>query len=303
MTSGRKSIKSFRDPFEYAELLKASGTDLDVREIAVRYYKERAIRYVVPFPSRKAPKSSDPIPEGLDLWDPSSELDRIDWVSTLVASPTVIPGVTTRERLVGESPGSEPERLPFDLYLGVDCSGSMGDPARTLSYPILAGAIMILSALRAGASVKVVLSGEPGESISTDGFIRDSRVVLRTLVNYLGTGYSFGIHRLRETFHSDANLKRPVHILVLSDYDMFRMLDESGDKRIGWDVAREAASLSGGGATYVLQLPGYDRHRNQFQEQITRMNQDGWNTHLVNSMEEIVTFARQFSRAQYARAK
>jgi len=298
--SGRKSIKSYRDPFEYAEILKASGVTLNERDIAVRYYRERAIPHLIPFPSRENPVATDPIPEGLDIWDPSSEIDRIDWISTLAASPIVIPGVTTRERLVGNSPGTEPRRTPFDLYLGVDCSGSMRDPALTLSYPVLAGAVMAMSALRVGAKVKVVLSGEPGGTVSTDGFVRQQSTVLRTLVNYLGTGYSFGIHRLSETFREKSKLTNPVHILILSDYDMFSMLEESGGKRLGWDVAREAIQLCRGGATYVLHLPGYQGAiRGQFSDKIDRMKQDGWNVHLVSSMEDLLVFARQFSRAQY----
>ncbi len=298
--SGRKSIKSYRDPFEYAEILKASGVTLNERDVAVRYYRERAIPHLIPFPARENPAATDPIPEGLDLWDTSSEIDRIDWMSTLAASPVVIPGVTTRERLVGASPGTEPQRTPLDLYLGVDCSGSMRDPALTLSYPVLAGAVIAMSALRVGAKVKVVLSGEPGGSVSTEGFVRHPSTVLRTLVNYLGTGYSFGIHRLSETFHEKANLTNPVHILILSDYDIFSMLDEKGGKRLGWDVARESVQLSGGGATFVLQLPGYaGTLRSQFSDKIDRMKQDGWNVHLVNSMEELLVFARQFSRIQY----
>lgn len=301
--SGRKSIKSFRQPFEYAELLKASGSTLNERQLAVKYYRERALPYVVPFPSQKLPTSSDPIPEGLEVWEPSSELDRIDWIESLIASPTVIPGVTTKERLVGDSPGNEPEKMPFDLYLGVDCSGSMGDPAYMLSYPVLAGTVMAISALRAGASVKVVLSGEPGKSISTAGFVRDQEAILQTLVNYLGTGYSFGIHRLQETFQESTPLKRPVHVLILSDYDMFRILDERGSGRLGWDVAQEAARLCLGGATYLLQLPGCGDFQSQFDPLIERMKNDGWNVHLVNSMEELVTFARQFSHAQYTRKR
>lgn len=298
--TGRKSIKSFRDPFEYAEILKASGVTLNERDIAVRYYRERAISHLIPFPARENPVATEPIPEGLDIWDPSSEMDRIDWMSTLTASPIVIPGVTTRERLIGTSPGSERERTPLDLYLGVDCSGSMRDPALTLSYPVLAGAVMALSALRVGAKVKVVLSGEPGNTVSTDGFVRNQSTILRTLVNYLGTGYSFGIHRLSETFHEKAKRTNPVHILILSDYDMFSMLDDSGSKRLGWDVAREAVQLCRGGATYVLQLPGYaGTLQGQYSDKLNRMKQEGWNVHLVNSMEELVEFARQFSRAHY----
>ena len=298
--SGQKTLKTFRDPFEYSEILKAAGVSLSEREMAVRYYRERAVPYLIPFPSRQQHTATDYIPEGLDLWDIGQDLDRIDWFGTLVASPEVIPGVTTRERLQGESPGEQPKRIPLNLYLGIDCSGSMGDPAYKLSYPVLAGTVIALSALRAGAFVKVVLSGEPGRSISTDGFIRNQSEILKTLLNYLGTGYSFGIHRLAETYAGDKRLDRPSHILVVSDYDMFAMLAESGNDRLGWDVAREAAQLSGGGATYVLQLPGYvGGLDSQYRGQIERMTADGWNVHLVNSMEELLAFARQFSRMQY----
>ncbi len=301
--SGLKTIKSYRDPFEYAEIMKASGVNLSERDIAIRYYRERAIPYLIPFPTRRLNKSLDPLPEGVELWEPGSEIDQIDWASTLVASPTVIPGVTTRQRLLGSSPGSEPEQQPFNLYLGVDCSGSMRDPARNLSYPVLAGAVIALSALRTKAKVKVVLSGEPGKSISTDGYIRDPTEVLRTLVNYLGTGYSFGIHRLAETFAAgggdSASGDAPTHILILSDYDMFQMLAEQGNEKLGWDVAREAARAAGGGATYVLQLPGFANLTERFANQIQRMKQDGWGVYLVNSMEELIEFAKQFSRQQY----
>ncbi len=206
--SGRKTIKNYRQPFEYAELLRAAGVDLSPRDLTARYYREMAIPHLVPFPVKRLPQASDPLPEGLDVWDVDAPLDQLDWIQTLLTSPRMIPGITTRERLYGESPGAEPEVRPFDLYLGIDCSGSMGDPAHHLSYPVLAAAIMALSALRAGAQVKVVLSGEPGNSISTDGFIRNQSEILRVLASYLGTGYSFGIHRLAETFPLRCSAKK-----------------------------------------------------------------------------------------------
>lgn len=300
--SGRKTLKSYRDPFEYAEILKAAGVKLGEREIAVRYYRERAIPYLIPFPARQSAPAMDVIPEGLELWDTGQDLSRVDWLGTLLASPEVIPGVTTRQRIEGEAPGHEPKSIPVDLYLGIDCSGSMGDPARQLSYPVLAGTVMALSALRSGAFVKVVLSGEPGRSISTDGFIRNQTDIMQMMLNYLGTGYSFGIHRLAETFQSTTKRDRPAHVLIVSDYDMFAMLNEMGDQRLGWDVAREAVSACRGGATYVLQLPGYDGRDKQYGPQIERMRTDGWDVHLVNSMEELLVFAREFCRRHYAQA-
>jgi hypothetical protein len=304
--SGRKTAKTFRQPFEYAEVLLAAGVNLDVREITARYYRELALPHLIPFPVKHLPRAADPLPEGLDLWDIDTPLERVDWFGTLLAGPHPIPGVTTRQRHYGESPSGDPATRPFDLYLGIDCSGSMGDPAHHLSYPVLAGAIIALSALRAGSRVKVVLSGEPGQTISTDGFVRGQAVVLRTLASYLGTGYSFGIHRLAETFADDTVSRHPAHILIVSDNDIFSMLDQKGDGRLGWDVARDSARRCGGGGTYVLQLPGAvmsDKWPQPVRANLDRMKRDGWAVGLVDSMDELVAFARQFSKANYAPAR
>ncbi len=83
-------------------------------------------------------------------------------------------------------------------------------------------------------------------------------------------------------------------MLIISDSDMFRMLDEQGNRRVGWDVAREALERCGGGATYVLQIPNSYRHYGV--KELQRMQTDGWNIHLVDSMEELIQFGRQFSR-------
>ena len=245
--SGRKTAKTFRDPFEYAEVLNASGINFDKREVAARYYRERAIPYLIPFPAKKLPRATDPIPEGLDVWDVASPIDRVDWLSTMLTSPVVIPGVTTRERLTGDSPGNEPEKQPFDLYVGIDCSGSMGDPAHQMSYPVLAGAIVALSALRAGSRVKVVLSGEPGRTISTEGFIRDQKTVLGTLVKYLGTAI-LRHPRLADTFIDDK--KESGRSMLIERTTCFQCSICGGGRR-GWDVARESLGCGGGG-TFVL---------------------------------------------------
>ncbi len=304
--TGMKTAKNCRLPIEYAEVLKAAGANADPAEVTARYYRERAIPHLIRFPVRKVPQATDPLPESLDVWDVSSPLEQIDWLGTLLNSPQVVPGVTTRARQYGTSPGLEAETIPLDLYLGVDCSGSMGNPAHHLSYPVLAGAIIALSALRAGSRVKVVLSGEPGKTISTKDFERDAATVLKTLTSYLGTGFSFGIHRLAETFDRVAKRSspvkaRPVHMLIMSDNDMFSMLDSTAAGRSGWDVVREALELAGSG-TFVLELPENVRSAQWSQNTsgyLDRIRETGWTVSCVSSMEELIEFARVFSRGRF----
>ena len=225
-------------------------------------------------------------------------------MATLTASPVVIPGFTTRERIYGTSPGSVPgDHAPGPLsrhrLFGID--GKPGD--ESLSYPILAATIIALSALRARANVMVALSGEPGSTVTTDGFIRDEVEILTTLTSYLGTGTTFGIHRLSPTFSTLPAKHRPIHILIITDNDIFSMLDSKADGKLGWHVARDAVVSAKGGATYVLQLPSYLMNQAGAQKTIppgeARMMKDGWHVSHVDNLQELVVFAKQFSEAKY----
>jgi hypothetical protein len=252
------------------------------------------VPHLVRFPTRPLPRAAEPLPEGLDRWDFAMPLEDADWLQSVLASPHVVPGLTTVQRTYGDTPGSDPARRPVDLYLGVDCSGSMSNPQYNVSYPVLAGAIIALSALRVGSRVMVVLSGEPGQTVATDGFVNDEHKVLGVLTGYLGTGYTFGVHRLRATFRERRPGEREVHILILTDHDIFSMLDTDVDGRSGWAVAREAVAAAGGGAGYVLNMPpDWEAAR------VERMRADGWQVHHVQNVEDLVAFARAFSRAHY----
>jgi len=297
-TSNQEPRKRYREPSDYAEILKSIGVKLSDDEIVARYYRERAMPHLVRFPSRELPQSTEPLAEGLEPWDVGDALEELDAIETLLHSPTVIPSVTTMKRVYGTTAGSLPEREPLDLYVGIDCSGSMGNPRMVMSWPVLAGTIIALSALRAGSRVKVVLSGEPGKWTGTSGFIRDEKEILKTLTSYLGTGYSFGIHRLAETFDSRTAAERPVHIVVVTDHDVFQMLNQSADGRTGWDIAKEAVTKARGGATYVLHMRESNNPRGT-----ERMRGDGWNVRCVIEWEDVVAFARDFSRVRYGTEK
>ncbi len=286
---GRKN--EYRSPAEYTELMKGLGVRLDPVEMVARYYRERARPHLIPFPVRRVDRSTDPLPEGEEDWDIGSPIGGIDWIGTMTRSPVVVPGVTTVQKVYGEAPGDDPEEHPVDLYLGIDCSGSMPNPRFQLSFPVLAGTIMALSALRAGARVMASLSGEPGEYSETAGFVRTEDEVMKVLTGYLGTGFAFGIGRLKTAFlDGDREGRRKTHILVITDSDIFSMLG----REKGWEVARKALEAAAGGGTYVLHRVRTD------QAPVERMRRDGWEVHGLEEWESLVRFAREFSRKQYA---
>jgi hypothetical protein len=292
-----------REPFQYGEILRAAGVNLSDHDAAVRYYRERAQPHLVPFPSRETPESTDPLPEGLEPWDFGHPLDTADWIQSILQSPKVIPGMTTVQRVWGTSEGNLPRRVPLDLDLYVDSSGSMPNPQRLTSYPGLAGAILCLSALRAGARVQATLWSGKNQVTSTDGFIRDQDAILRVLTGYYGGATAFPIHTLRDTYASRRPDARPAHVLVISDDGVSTMFDRDERGNNGWDVAASALQRAGGGGTFVLNLP-------ENWEQMTGLagafgqikrarDEQGWQVYRVASWEDLVEFARQFSRLRY----
>lgn len=298
-----------RDPFQYGELLRLSGLKINPQQAAVRYYTERARPYLVPFPSLPVSHSEDPLPEGLDPWEAGDALERIDWRESLVLCPVPIPGLTTVQRRYGTQPGVEPARMPLDLDLYVDSSGSMPNPATQLSWPALAGAVICLSALRAGATVQVTLWASRREVTTTKGFVRSAEECLQVLTGYYGGGTQFPLPTLRETHAKRVKLKRPTHILVVSDdgaSTMFDTADERGTS--GFEVCATALRQAGGGGTLALNIAaGWDKHsrknntyaNNGFGWFARARAEQGWQISPVATLADLLGFAREFSRRHY----
>ncbi|HEU4556764.1 MAG TPA: hypothetical protein VFS20_02905 [Longimicrobium sp.] len=298
-----------REPFEYGEILRAAGVDITDHEAAVRYYRERALPHLVPFPSRPGPRGGDPLPEGLEPWELGDPLDAADWLQTVLQSPHVVPGMTTVQRVWGTTEAREPDRVPLDLDLYVDCSGSMPNPQVLTSYPALAGAILSLSALRAGARVQATLWSGARQFTSTPGFVRDETQILRVLTGYFGGATAFPIHVLRDTWSNRPVSARPAHILVISDDGVSTLFDTDERGNSGWDVAAMALRAAGGGGTFALNLPhSWEQapSNTYFDNAYTAIrrarDQQGWAVHPVASLDELVAFARWFSRLKYGAA-
>jgi hypothetical protein len=293
-----------REPFEYGAILRAAGVEITDHEAAVRYYRERALPHLIPFPARPAPSAGDPLPEGLEPWELGDPLDAADWLESVMQSPHVIPGMTTVQRVWGTAEAREPARVPLDLDLYVDSSGSMPNPQVVTSFPALAGAILCLSALRAGARVQVTLWSGTRQFVSTPGFVRDEGEILRVLTGFFGGSTAFPIHVLRDTWDARPRDARPAHILVISDDGISTLFDNDERGESGWSVAARALARAGGGGTFVLNMPvGWDAWPGAYEVIRRARDQQGWAVHPVASLDELVAFARWFSRLKYGAAE
>ncbi|MFL6273682.1 MAG: VWA domain-containing protein [Blastocatellia bacterium] len=285
----------YREPFEYGEILKGLGINLPPDELAIRYYRERSIPYLVRFPSRIIPETQELMIEGLDIWDIGSPIEDVDWFESALASHQLVPGYTTVQRVYGTSPGAMPQREPVDLDLYVDCSGSMPNPQVATSYLTLAGAIISLSALRAGSRVKATLWSGKDDYQTTGEFIRNEHDILKILTGYIGGWTAFPIHLLRETFKDRKPSDRPVHILVISDDGVDTMFANDEKGASGWDISQMALTNGRGGATMVLNL------WQEWQQNATlvRAHEQGWQIHRVQTWDQLTAFARAFSKEKY----
>ena len=283
-----------RQPFEYAQVLKALGLELSEQDVTIRYYRERALPYLIPFPSRRAPQVTEPLAEGYEGWAAGDPLDALDLIGSVLTSPILVPGVTTVQRVYGETPGTGPARAPLDLDIYVDCSGSMPNPGVDVSYLALAGTILALSALRAGGSVQATLWSGPGQFDTTGGFVRDERKILGIITGYLGGSTAFPLHVLRDTHAARKPSDHPAHVVVISDDGADTMLQRDEKGADGAKVCADALARARGGGTLVLNLPAGRRWAAW-----DSFEQLGLRIHAVTRWEDVVTFAREFVRENY----
>jgi hypothetical protein len=286
-----------RLPFEYGQILRDLGYRADEGRVVAGYYRELARPHLIRFPSVERERAAEPEAEGLGRWDPGTSLEEVSWVESALRSPFLIPGYTILEREYGVAEGGEPERRPIDLDVYVDCSGSMPDPRSELSYLALAGAIMALSALRAGARVQATLWSGPGQFSTTDGFVRDADRILGIVTGYIAGGTAFPIHILRRTYLEAKEPGRKAHIMVISDDGVTTMFDTDERGGSGCEIAARALAAAGGGGTFALNVGG-DWRRDKGLLAAEKM---GWAIFAVTDWEKLVAFAREFSRRVYGK--
>ena len=313
-TRTERSAVQTREPFELGELLKAAGVTLSDHELAVRYYRERALPHRVPFPKRPAPRAQEPELAGLDPWEIGNAIDQIDWLASLASSPMLVPGVTTFQRQYEQHTGEMPANAPCDLDVYIDSSGSMPNPQHNTSWLTLAGTVIALSALRAGARVQATLWSGKGQIKQTAGFVRDETAILRVMTDFYGGATAFPVHALRDTYARRKPSGRAVHILMISDEGIDTMFDDDERGESGWAIAARALATARGGGTMALNLPsgllapGRDELPKRFYAKpraaLERAQREqGWVIESVSEWQQLLGFARRFAQRHYSAGK
>lgn len=296
--SNSESSNQGLNPSQYQVIMRFAGVNMSSDEVVIDYYRKKVQPYLLPFPKKAQPAPSDTHFAGYELWDIGDDPTQLDWVSTAFYGKPAIPGVTTRKALYEPSEDMDTvKNMPCNLDLYVDSSGSMPNPSFEFSYPTLAGALLCLSALRAGAKVKVTLWSSADHCISTDGFIDDEQEVLSLLTGYFGRGTNFPLPVLKETYHQPS--ERPTQIVVLSDDGVDTLYESCWEEIIGEDVCAMALKNCQGAGHLVLQL--YDEIETYIKanKNFVLAKQQGWQMYRVGDLSSMLDFARQFANQYY----
>ncbi|OFE17208.1 hypothetical protein BA895_17285 [Humibacillus sp. DSM 29435] len=270
------------------------------RDAAVDWYAARARRHLVPFPIEIDPPTSEPELQGLETWQLGDDISDIDWLATATRSATVLPGLTTQRRVVERSEGDDPDERPVDLDLYVDSSGSMPNPRGLVSPAVLGGAVLVLSALRVGARVRVTSWASPGQVTASGDFSRDRAAAMAALLTYHGGGTSFPLAQLAAAHHvtpgpsaHDSDRARRCHIAVLSDDGVSSLFGQGQPAELA-GAAHQALDRAGGGGTLVLQVT-------PAQIEQARAIAGDYAVIAVQAPDDIVGFAKEFARRHWQR--
>jgi hypothetical protein len=295
-----------RTPAQLGKMYRDLGIKISPHKVALLYYKELAGPHLVPFPTQRY-HSSEKVMEGTEVWSVGENMNELSWFDSILESPVIIPGVTTRKKVYGEASGDDFGKDPLWLDLYIDCSGSMPNPQSNLSYLALAGVIMAMSALRVGAKVQVTLWSDYGKFKTTrpknggplSGFLDDEEEVLRMVTGFLNGCTGFPLNILRQTYSNFPEDTPLIHIMSISDSGIDTILnkDEYGTK--GSEIIKYSLANAGGGGTQVLNIYS-EIDKVPYLVKIQKL---GFDMYAIRDWKELLTFAAEFSEKTYGETK
>lgn len=195
---------------EFQEIMAGFGVG-DPKKASIQFYEMLARSYDVTFATRPfgRPRTSPFQPV---RWTPDQPVERLDVDYSVQGTGMILPGIGTygwnsRNR---QRHGGVEEVVP-DLDIYVDSSGSMPDPCKSISLPVLAGFVAAKKANRKGAKVRATnFSDSSKGQVVTADFTSDLRSVYDVLVTHYNGGTVFP----KDTLLAGAD---PKQVVIITD--------------------------------------------------------------------------------------
>ena len=143
------SVTHGLSPEELATLLP----EYAAQPLVTRYYRAWAWPHLFTF--SQPIHSTAPHTALLDRWSVDAPIQQLDWQASLVRSPRIVPGITTLQQEYEVEEGREDPSTPA-LFLYLDSSRSMINPRKHNALLVVAGTVLMLSALKSRWKVQVI---------------------------------------------------------------------------------------------------------------------------------------------------
>jgi hypothetical protein len=239
-----KGLSQELGPKEFKRVISGLGLETSY-QANIWLYRELASNYTLFFPQVPNHRSGE-FKHSPKKWGTEDPISRLDYNYSYRRSPVIIPNVTAWqwEYLNGEN-FSNGEDKP-DLLIVIDSSGSMPDPRKDMSFPVLTAVIAADSALAYGSSVAVINFSTYYKSCD---FTNQSREIDELIVKYQNGGTDIpGEEMVRIT----SNHVYPIHTMIISDAGIHNLNPELANLEL---VRRNSAA---GGSIFLCCAPSVE---------------------------------------------
>jgi hypothetical protein len=199
--------------------------------------------------------------------------------------------VTTKRRAwIDDEPVVGVASITLDLY--VDSSGSMPSP-RAGSPAVLAGAILCLSILKGGGTVRVTSFSGPGQVAGHGEYSTSADLVLADLLHFFGGGTSFPLDLYDDRYRGLAAPRGDSarHVVVLSDDGLSSMFGAGNAAYV--DVAERVRGVLTTGTLVLLD------HRHSVEDSAAHA---GYSVIYLDSMDDAPAACTELSEVLRGRA-
>ena len=207
---------------DFKELVGGLGAGTETQAL-VWYYRDLSRRYEVRFrPVRN--EAGEEVPHAPLAWGMADPFDRLDLPYTLYTSGRAVPTLTTKQWEKARMDVVARRKIPPDVIIVLDASGSMTNPATEVANAVLAGFVMARSAGNLGAKVGLVVYSDQQRSLVVEP-VWDIRRVEEGLVTYYGGGTVFPVREFR--YLASLEPHRPKHFCLISDAEITNIAEAS----------------------------------------------------------------------------
>ena len=242
-----------RQPQDYMAMIKGAGLAESDDEALCMYYLDLANHFDLPYAGQDRPFIESVLSTG-SVWDPADAIRELDMRLTLQQGP-FIPGVTTMKIDIGDTIlKPDPYRHP-DLFLYVDASGTMKNPAKEFSQPTLMATLLAEKVLQVGKRVRVCSYDSHLTYKEMNHLSADIDEIMSYILNYhpVERKTTFPFPDLEQTYLEYPN--EILHVAIVSDDAFLESLTTRYGHRNGLQILEETLLSHQSGGTAFLDAP------------------------------------------------